>query len=295
MKILITGNKGQLGTELTEMLHTMKSEIGPVADVYKGAEVIGVDIDTLDISDSAALQEFAALHEDKPFDLIVNCAAMTNVDVCETDFEGAMKGNAIAPVNISKLAEKQGAKLVHISTDYVFNGKSDTPYTEKDITDPVSVYGASKLIGEKNVQENCGRSYIVRTSWLYGMTGNNFVKTIRKIATENESIKVVGDQLGNPTYTNDLAYHILKIAAGDDYGIYHITGNGICSWYEFAQEIVRLSGLNCEVVPVTSEEYPRPAPRPAYSAMDHVRLRETVGDEMRPWQEALASFIEKLS
>jgi len=295
MKILITGSKGQLGSELTGMLHAMKSEIGLVPEAYNDAEVIGIDIDDLDISDSTAVAGFALSHEDKPFDLIINCAAMTNVDACESDFEAAMQGNAIIPGIIARFAKKQGAKLVHISTDYVFDGKSDTPYTESDATSPTSVYGGSKLLGELNIKDNCDSAFIVRTSWLYGKTGNNFVKTIRKIAAEKDSITVVSDQLGNPTYTNDLAHHILKIGAGEEFGLYHVTGNGICSWYDFAKEIVRLSGIDCEIVPVTSKEYPRPAPRPAYSAMDHVKLRETVGDEMRPWQEALAAFIGKLS
>ena len=295
MKILITGNKGQLGAELTEILAGMCSEIGPIPEVYKDAEIVGIDIDTLDISDSAALGKFTLEHEGRPFDLILNCAAMTNVDACETEFEAAMQGNAIAPGNIARFAEKQGAKLVHISTDYVFDGKADTPYTEEDTPSPATVYGGSKLLGELNINDNCSRAFIVRTAWLYGKTGNNFVKTIRKIASEKDRITVVCDQVGNPTNANDLAHHILKIGTGEDYGIYHVTGGGICSWYEFAQEIVRLSGLECEVAPVTTEEYPRPAPRPAYSAMDHAKLRETVGDEMRPWQEALAAFIAKAS
>jgi len=291
MRILVTGSKGQLGTELIEILASMRSEIGPLPEVYRDAEVTGVDIDTLDISDIAAMDEFAASCADDPFDLIINCAAMTNVDACETDFEAAMKGNAIAPRNIAVFAEKQRAKLVHVSTDYVFDGKASAPYTEEDIPDPQTAYGYSKLVGEKCVRENCSRSFIARTSWLYGKTGNNFVRTIQKLAVERDRITVVYDQVGNPTNANDLAHHLLKIGACEDYGIYHVTGNGICSWFEFAKEITRLSGLDCEVAPCTTEEFPRPAPRPAYSAMDHVMLRATVGDEMRAWQEALAAFI----
>ena len=294
MKLLITGNKGQLGTELAAIIESMRSELGSVPDIYSGAEVIGVDIDILDISDEAALAAFAETHRNAPFDIIINCAAMTNVDACETDYEAAFKGNAVIPLNIARFAEAQGAKLIHISTDYVFDGKAKTPYAEEDAPGPVTAYGKTKLLGEENVRANCSRVFIVRTSWLFGRAGNNFVKTIRKIASENERITVVFDQVGNPTNANDLAHHILKIGAGEDYGIYHVTGGGICSWYEFAQEIVRLSGLECEVVPVTMEEFPRPAPRPAYSALDHKRLRETVGDEMRPWQEALAAFIAGL-
>ena len=302
MKILITGSKGQLGTELAAILSDMQSEIGPVPEVYRGAEVIGIDIDSVDVSDETALAAFADLHRDVPFDLIIHCAAMTNVDACEADYEAALKGNAAGPANIAGFAEEQGARLVHISTDYVFDGRAKTPYTELDEPAPSTAYGKSKLLGEQNVREACPRAFIIRTSWLYGKTGNNFVRTIRRIASENDRINVVYDQVGNPTNANDLAHHILKIAAGGGqdaeggapYGIYHVTGNGICSWHEFAEEIVRLSGLDCEVVPVTEKEYPRPAPRPAYSALDHARLRETVGDGMRPWKEALAAFIASL-
>ena len=294
MKILITGGKGQLGTELAAILRDMRSEIGEAPEVYRDAEVVSVDIDTFDMADENAVDLFEAPHRERPFDLIINCAAMTNVDACELDYEAALKGNATAPGNIARFAERQGAKLVHISTDYVFECNAKTPYTEDDIPAPATAYGKSKLLGELYVKEACSRVFLIRTAWLYGKTGSNFVKTIRKIASENERITVVYDQVGNPTNANDLAHHILKIGAGEDYGLYHITGGGICSWFDFAVEIVRLSGLDCEVAPVTTDEYPRPAPRPAYSAMDHKRLRETVGDEMRPWKEALAAYIKQL-
>jgi len=292
MKILITGNKGQLGTELTNIINDMRSELGAIPEAYYGAEVVGVDIDTLDISDEKSLEGFAAFQKE-PFDLILNCAAMTNVDACETEYEAALKGNAVAPKNIAAFAEKQRAKLVHISTDYVFNGKSEKPYTEDDVPAPVTAYGKSKLLGEQNVQEACSRAFILRTAWLYGKTGNNFVKTILKLASERDRITVVYDQVGNPTNANDLAHHILKVGVTEGFGIYHVTGNGICSWFDFAKEIVRLSGLKCEVAPVTTAEFPRPAPRPAFSAMDHVKLRGTVGDEMRQWQDALAAYISQ--
>ena len=294
MKILITGSKGQLGSELIRVISDRRSELGAIPEDFWGAEITGVDIDDLDISDAAALEAFAAPCRETPFDLIINCAAMTNVDACETDYEAALKGNAAIPWNIARLAETQGAKLIHISTDYVFDGKSETPYTEQDIPAPGTAYGKTKLLGEEYVARGCRRAFILRTSWLYGRTGNNFVKTILKLASEKGRVTVVSDQSGNPTYANDLAHHILKIGAGDDYGVYHVTGNGICSWYEFAMEIVRLSGRDCEVVPVTSAEFKRPAPRPPYSAMDHVRLRATVGDEMRPWKEALEAFIKTM-
>jgi len=295
MKILITGSKGQLGTELIEILKSHRSEIGPIPGEYKVADVLGVDIDTLDISDPSAVNDFADLYQGEHFDLIINCAAMTNVDACESDYEAALKGNAIAAGNVARLAKIQDAKLVHVSTDYVFDGKSGVPYTEWDLPAPSTAYGKSKLLGEQYVSEIHDRSFIVRTSWLYGKTGSNFVKTIRRIASENDRITVVFDQIGNPTNANDLAHHILKIGASEYYGIYHVTGNGVCSWHDFAQEIVRLSGLECEVAPVTTEEFTRPAPRPAFSAMDHLMLRATVGDEMRSWQDALAAFIGTLS
>jgi dTDP-4-dehydrorhamnose reductase len=291
MKILITGVYGQLGSELTGVIADMRSEIGALPGIYMNAEVIGVDIDTLDISSAEAMSGFDASQTGAPFDLIINCAAMTNVDACESDPETAIKGNAAAPMNIARFAEAQGAKLIHISTDYVFAGDAEKPYTEWDLPAPATAYGKSKLLGEKYVTDSCSRSFIIRTAWLYGKKGNNFVRTIRKIASENESINVVYDQRGNPTNANDLAHHILKIGAGEDYGIYHVTGNGICSWHEFAEEIIRLFGLDCKVIPVTTEEFPRPAPRPAYSAMNHLMLRATIGDEMRDWKDALAAFI----
>jgi len=293
MKILITGSKGQLGTELQEILAAMHSEIGAVPEVYRGADITAVDIDELDIANASAVEDFADAME-APFDLILHCAAMTNVDACETDPETAMRGNAIGARNMARLAAAQGAKIMHISTDYVFSGHAEKPYTEWDLPAPETAYGKSKWLSETYVQSVCPRHFIVRTSWLYGKTGNNFVKTIHKLASERDEISVVYDQVGNPTNANDLAHHLLLIAATEEYGLYHCTGNGICSWHEFAEEIVRLLGLSCRVKPVTTEEFPRPAPRPAYSAMDHLMLRCTVGDAMRPWKEALAAYTPQV-
>lgn len=293
MKILITGCKGQLGTELQEILAAMRSEIGAVPEAYRNADITAIDMDVLDIANMDAVAAFAGAME-APFDLVLNCAAMTNVDACESDPEAAMRGNAIGARNMARLAAAQDAKIVHVSTDYVFSGRSEKPYTEWDLPAPATVYGKSKLLGETWVQNACGRYFIVRTSWLYGKTGNNFVKTIHKLASAQDEITVVGDQAGNPTNANDLAHHLLLVAATEEYGLYHCTGNGICSWHEFAEEIVRLLGKPCKVKPVTTEEFPRPAPRPAYSAMDHLMLRCTVGDAMRPWKEALAAYIPQV-
>jgi len=309
MNILITGCNGQLGTELIEIIGAGASEIGPIPELYKGAKVTAIDIQDLDLADCGAVAAYAAgeagteaaAYSGK-FDLILNCAAMTNVDACETDAEAAMKGNAIAPRNVAALALAHSAKLVHVSTDYVFSGagaglnpgEAPEPYKEWELPAPATAYGKSKLEGERYVQNSGAKAFIVRTAWLYGKRGNNFVRTIHKLASEKDSIKVVNDQVGNPTNANDLAHHLLLLAATEEYGTFHCTGGGICSWYDFAKEIVRLAGLSCKVEPCTTEEFPRPAPRPAYSAMDHLMLRCTVGDHMRPWEDALASFMRQV-
>jgi dTDP-4-dehydrorhamnose reductase len=291
MRILIIGNKGQLGSELTRVLTNGYGELGPIPDAYEGADIIGADVDSLDITSRDATAAFA--DRLKRADLLINCAAMTNVDACESDAEAAMRVNAVGARNAAYMARVLRCPIVHISTDYVFDGRGEKPYAEWDIPAPVSVYGKSKLLGEHCVRETLPEAFIVRTSWLYGHVGNNFVKTILKAAREKGALKVVNDQRGNPTNAADLAHHILKIGVTHAYGIYHCTGNGECSWYDFAKEIVRLSDIPCALEPCTTEEFPRPAPRPAYSAMDNLMLRCTVGDDMRPWREALAAFIEK--
>lgn len=291
MNILITGCNGQLGAELTKILSSGDSELGSIPICYKNSGVTSVDIDTFDISNINAVTDFFS---NQSFDIIINCAAMTNVDACETNFETAMKANAVGPRNLAQAAAKSDCKLVHVSTDYVFSGNSDRPYREWDIPAPNTVYGKSKLLGEQYVTQVCPKAFIVRTSWLYGYTGNNFVKTIIRLAREKGNVKVVVDQRGNPTNAADLAHHILRIAASEYYGIYHCTGEGECSWFDFASEIVRLSGIPCEVSPCTTAEFPRPARRPAYSSLDNLMLRCTVGDEIRHWKEAIACFIKHI-
>lgn len=291
MNILITGCNGQLGRTLTELLSRRGDEAVP--ERFRKACVTGVDVGELDISDAEAVRHFFA---GNTFDLILNCAAMTNVDDCETNHETAMRVNAVGARNLALAANASGGKILHVSTDYVFSGDSNSnrPYAEWDACTPNTVYGKSKLLGEQYVREACARSFIVRTAWLYGLSGNNFVKTIIKNAKEKGKLTVVDDQKGNPTNAADLALHILKIAATDYYGIYHCTGNGICSWYEFACEIVRLSGIPCDISPCATAEFPRPAPRPSWSALEHLMLRCTVGDEMRHWKDALKDFITTL-
>ncbi len=288
MKILILGANGQLGRELYELLS--KGDAGPFAlpKAFLSADVHGVDIDTLDITSASATRSYFSVFAP---DIIINCAAYTNVDGCETNREMAFLANAVGARSVAEASDAIGARLVHISTDYVFPGTGNTPYAEWDATGPASVYGKSKLLGESYVREACSRAYIIRTAWLYGRYGKNFVKTIARAGREKGELTVVNDQLGNPTNALDLAYHVLKIALSGRYGIYHVTGNGVCSWYEFASEIIRLSGIRCVVSPCRTDDYPSPVKRPAYSALDHMALRASAGDEMRPWKKALEDFI----
>ncbi|MDU1509630.1 MAG: dTDP-4-dehydrorhamnose reductase [Clostridium butyricum] len=291
MKILITGSKGQLGNELKDIISKGYSEIGKVSECIKNSQVFDFDVDKLDITDLKSVKN--VLNTIKP-DVVINCAAATNVDGCESDEDFAFKVNSLGPRNLAIVCEEMGARLVQVSTDYVFSGVGEKPLTEYDLTAPYSVYGKTKLLGENYVREFCSKYYIVRTAWLYGYVGHNFVYTMRRLGKEKDSINVVNDQIGNPTHANDLAYHILKLIETDEYGIYHCTGKGECSWYDFAKMIIELSGEECIVNPCTSEEYKTPAKRPEYSSLDNMMLRNTVGDEMRNWQDAIKSFIENL-
>ncbi len=302
MKLLITGSHGQLGSELAAQLTGGQTPFGPLPALYRDCTVQSVDVEELDITDGAAVQAF--MRAQRP-DVVINCAAMTNVDGCETAPDTAMRVNAIGPRNLAVAVQETGGKLVHVSTDYVFDGDgaraSDgtvIPYTEWDACRPRSIYGKSKWLGEQYVREMCARSFVVRTAWLYGYVGGNFVKTMWRNGAKNGALTVVDDQRGNPTSATDLAYHLLKLACTEEYGIYHCTNQGVCSWYDFAVEIIRLAGINCTVTPCTTEEFQRiasrPARRPAYSALDNAMLRCTVGDEMREWQAALAEYIERL-
>ena len=289
MKILITGSAGMLGTQVVCDLTRGYTELGEVPAALKGAEVITADVDTLDITDKAATEKY--MEEARP-DVVINCAAYTNVDGCESHQDDAFKVNAIGARNLAIACEKVGAKLVHVSTDYVFKGDEPTPRREYDITNPISVYGKTKNAGEEFVRQFCSRYFIVRTAWLYGYNGKNFVKTMVRLCNERGGASVVNDQHGNPTNAADLSHHLLKIAACEEYGTYHCTGNGECTWYEFAAEIARLAGFEGAMKPCTSDEFPTPTKRPAYSSLDNMMLRVTVGDEMRHWKDALAAYFE---
>ena len=292
MKILITGCHGQLGNELISILSSGKSEIGPMPSALENAEICAVDIDTLDISDVTAVKSLVAAEK---CDVIINCAAMTNVDGCESDYETAFKVNAMGVRNLAMAAKSVDAKLIHVSTDYVFAGDGVRPYVEWDKVDPQSAYGASKALGEKYALEFNDKTFVVRTSWLYGYVGKNFVKTVRRILKEKGGMTVVNDQRGNPTNANDLAHHLLKLALTEEYGIYHCTGEGECTWFDFAKKIAELSGYDGDIVkPCTSDEFPSPTKRPAFSSLRNLALQCTVGNEMRDWETAIENYIKNL-
>lgn len=288
MKVLITGAKGQLGKQITNILKSGQSEIGKLPKEYENVEIIGVDVDVLDITDINAVRSY--LTDVKP-EIIINCAAYTNVDACESNEDLAFKINALGPRNLAIISNEVNAKLVHVSTDYVFSGEGTVPFKEYDETIPVSVYGKTKLSGEKFVREIADKYYIIRTAWLYGYEGSNFVYTIIKAGKEKGYLTVVDDQRGNPTNAEDLAHHMLKVAVTEEYGTYHCTGTGECSWYDFASKIIEFSNIECKVDPVTSNDYVRAAKRPSYSSLDNMMLRVTVGDEMRNWEDALKVFL----
>ena len=295
MKILITGCKGQLGTEIQKQLRLGYSEIGSIPESLVGSSVTAIDLDTLDLSDLSGVKSFVG---DLCPDIIINCAAYTNVDGCETNRDTAFAANAIGPRNLAIAAEKCGAKLIHVSTDYVFDGKDNgsVPRDECDIPNPISAYGSTKLLGERYVSTFCSRHFIVRTAWLYSYYGKNFVKTMLNLAASHPYLEVVNDQCGNPTNAVDLAHELLQLAATEQYGLYHCTGEGVCSWYDFACAIMQEANTGVEVRPISSAEYkekfPKSAARPAWSALDNRMLRCTIGNDMRSWNDALHTFFK---
>ncbi len=284
-KILVTGAKGQLGNEIK---HAENNKT-----VFN---FLYTDVDALDITNYSALLDF---YEKNSFDCIVNCAAYTNVDKAETDIENAESVNAKALANLAQLSSQYKIPLIHISTDYVFDGESCTPYKEDDKTNPQSVYGKTKLLGEEYAK-NAFQYIIIRTAWLYSLYGKNFVRTMLRLGKEKDEIQVVADQTGSPTNAEDLAYAILAILrqifdnpAKDFSGIYHFSGEGTCSWFEFAEEIMTASKTKCKVYPLSSEAYPAAAKRPKYSLLDKTKIKETFGLEIPHWKESLAKFLKK--
>jgi len=287
-RLLITGANGQLGNELQTILASGRAPIGPIASSWADCEVVPTDVADFDITDGAAVEEFVARGS---FDAIINCAAATNVDGCESKPDFARLLNAEAPANLARAAAAHGATLVQVSTDYVLAGTDPMPQAEDAPAAPSTVYGETKLAGERVVAELCPRHFILRTAWLYGTRGKNFVRTMVGLGRTHDSISVVCDQHGSPTFTGDLAWEILALLGTDAYGLYHCTANGATTWDVFARRIMADAGLGCEVVPGTTAEWNADAPRPLWSILDNKRLRDTIGDRMRSWDVALDEFM----
>jgi dTDP-4-dehydrorhamnose reductase len=284
MKVMVTGANGQLGTDLCLTLRDF--------------ETIGLTHAEADITD---LTSFINICRKYRPSVIINTASYVRVDDCEDEVDRAFLVNALGARNVAVAAQELGAKLIHISTDYVFGGESAprrVPYTEFDTSMPPNVYGRSKLAGEDMVRHHCHRHFIVRSSGLFGVAGSsgkggNFIETILRLGKERDELKIVNDQVLSPTYTRDLAAKIAQLMTTEYYGIFHVTNRGACSWYEFTLEIFRLAGLKTHVVPITSDQYPQKARRPAYSVLDNFQLRLLKMDEMRTWQEALADYMKE--
>jgi dTDP-4-dehydrorhamnose reductase len=272
----VTGAGGLLGTDLVEFLRR------------RGEDVVGWDLPKHDVADIAST--INGIHQVGP-DVVFHLAARTDVDGCEDDVAGATSVNFQGAWAVALGVEELGRKLVYVSTDYVFDGRSGKPYRENDQTNPLSVYGRTKLLGENAVKRSCRRHFIVRSSWLYGEYGRNFVDTIRQKSQQVPRLEVVSDQVGSPTYARDLCRPLWELARSKYFGTYHVTNSGQCSWCELASEIVRLTGAQCEVAPIDTATAARRAPRPAYSVLDNHNFKHRFGKVLRPWQDALKSYL----
>lgn len=283
MKILVTGANGQLGHEIRNVLE----EKMPGVTLY-------TDIDELDLTDAKAVENYVI---DNDVTHIINCAAYTNVDRAEEDKLLCASINVNAVKNLAAAADQNGAKIIHISTDYVFDGKSYKPYSESDKVNPISQYGTTKRQGETSLLALAPNSIIIRTAWLYSPYGKNFVKTMLNLGATRKEIRVVCDQIGTPTYARDLADAIYAILSSQQWvaGIYHFTDEGACSWYDFTKAIMRVAGLkDCKVCPIPSEDYPTAAARPYYSVLNRTRIKVTYDIEIPHWEESLQDCIKRI-
>ena len=284
MNILVTGANGQLGSEMQRL-----GAVSPNNYIF-------TDAAELDVTDAGAVRRAA---EQTRAEAIVNCAAYTDVERAEENEAAADLLNRLAPANLAAAAAATGATLIHISTDYVFDGRAHTPYTEQAPTAPLSVYGRTKLAGEQAVEAS-GCSYLIlRTAWLYSAFGNNFLKTMLRLTAERESLKVIFDQIGTPTYAGDLALGIFSVIEGGQLrgheGLYHFSDEGVCSWYDFAVEIAAAAGHNkCRIEPCHTAEYPSKAPRPAYSVLDKSKFKTTFGIEIPHWRESMLYCLKTM-
>ena len=278
-RILVIGAKGMLGRDLVEMLQSSSHH----------SEVIGWDLEDIDIREEEnTLTKIANL---RPH-IVINLAAYTDVDGCELHEEKAFAINAEGVRHVALGALRCGAKIVYLSTDYIFDGKKKEPYLEIDSPNPLSVYGRSKWRGEQYAQEMVEDSLIIRTQWLYGKYGNNFVTSILRQAKEKKVLSIVNDQIGSPTYSVDLSRAISVLIHSDARGIFHVANSDLCSWYTFGQAILKLSGrVGVRVIPISSKELGRPAPRPAYSVLNTQKMKRETGMTLRPWSEALKDYL----
>ena len=274
--VLVTGSNGQLGSEIKELSGDYKNNY------------FFADKDTLDITDENAIESFV---EANAIDVIINCAAYTAVDKAQEDEINADRINNLAVKYLAQIAKEKSIKLIHVSTDYVFNGRNFKPYTETDVVDPQGVYGQTKLDGEKALQDiNPKNAVIIRTSWVYSSFGNNFVKTMLRLGKEKEQLGVIYDQVGTPTYARDLAKTILEILPKIDnetVEIYNYSNEGVLSWYDFAKEIMRMAKLDCQVNPIETREYPTPAKRPHYSLLNKSKIKEQFNLSIPYWKDSL--------
>ena len=282
--ILVTGANGQLGNEMRRLGELSSNNY------------LFTDIEELDVTDADAVQRFVS---DNGVEVVVNCVAYTNVDKAESDEETAYKVNATAVENIAKAVKSVDGTLFHVSTDYVFGTDGNTPRTEEMPLAPLGAYGRTKLAGERAVQQVGCKAIIIRTAWLYSEFGHNFVKTMLRLTAEKDTLKVVFDQVGSPTYAGDLALTIFSIIEGDVYsgneGIYHFSDEGVCSWYDFAVEIARLAGhKNCRIEPCHSNEFPSPVTRPPYSVLDKSKIKSTFGVDIPHWRESLIYCLKRI-
>ena len=280
--ILITGANGQLGSSLRK-----------IQSMYGNCAFYFTDIDTLDICDKRRLVEFVRSNQ---IGYILNCAAYTAVDKAEDDIENCMRINRDAIRYIGEVASAEGIKVIHVSTDYVFDGTQTRPYRENDPACPVSVYGQSKSEGEIALQQVCRDAVIIRTAWLYSEYGANFVKTMLRLGKERTALNIVCDQIGTPTYSEDLAVAMMSVVEHHQWfaGIYHFSNEGVCSWYDFASKIMELAEIDCQISPINTQAYPTRAIRPAYSVLDKGKITTTFNLSIPPWEESLEKCLREL-
>ncbi len=286
MKSLIIGSRGMLGQELTEIIKNSKNTKAVFADIMPGKDEIKVDI-----TDKDSLSKLVAKNQP---DVIFNCSAFTDVDGAEENEEVANLINGYGVENLAIAAEKHNATLVHISTDYVFSGDANTPYKPEDDVNPQCAYGRSKLLGEQLLQKSNCKWIIIRTAWLFGPKGKNFINTIINLAKDRDSLKVVNDQNGCPTWAPDLAKCMFDISNTSAKGIYHFCNGPACTWFDLAKESITQAGINCDLAPCTSDEFPRPAKRPAWSVLDCSSTYHTIGWQPQSWQKAVSEYMKIL-